>query len=145
MIRQYTPADADAIIAVWYAASKLATPFLQAAFLAQERDNIRNLYLPNTETWVLEEKDEVIGFTSLVHHDDGKVEVGAIFLDPGFHGCGYGTLMMNHVIAHYATVSLDVFSENTIGRRFYDRYGFRFVSEYRHDQTDLMMTRLVYP
>ena len=54
MIRPYAKQDVEALIEVWRAASQIATPFLSAEFLAQEAGNIRKLYLPNAETWVIE-------------------------------------------------------------------------------------------
>lgn len=145
MIRKYKPEDADAVIAVWYKASKLATSFLSEEFLAQEKENIRNLYLPNTETWVLELERQVKGFTSLIHHEDGTIEVGAIFLAPHTHGKGHGRALMDKVISLYPAVFVDVFSNNAVGRRFYDQYGFRHRHEYFHEATGQMMTRLSFP
>jgi putative acetyltransferase len=143
LIRQFETTDTDAVIDVWYRASKLATPFLSDAFLAQESDNIRHVYLPNTETWVLEIAGHVTGFLSLVHHSPGDAEVGAVFLDPAFHGKGYGRALMDKAVSLYRPLRLDVFEENAIGRAFYRRYGYRCVGTYVHEQTGRTMIRLV--
>lgn len=65
MLRKYKEEDRDDLIDVWFAASKIATPFLSDEFLAAERNNIAEIYLPNAETWIFEIEDALVGFTSL--------------------------------------------------------------------------------
>ena len=139
MIRQYEVRDTDTIIIAWYAASKIATPFLTEEFLAETRENIRNLWLPNAETWVFEAEGKVIGFITLIEN-----EVGAIFVHPKFQGTGAGKALMDHAISLRGHVFLDVFEENSVGRRFYDGYGFQFESKHLHKETGHMHLRLVY-
>ena len=55
MIRQYREDDTDALVSVWREANSLAQPFLSEAFVAQVAEDIRNIYLPNVETWVAED------------------------------------------------------------------------------------------
>ena len=81
MIRTYAKADCEAIIEVWFAASLVATPFLSKEFLAEERENIRTIWLSKAETWVFEDNGNVVGFLSLIGN-----EVGAIFVDPDYQG-----------------------------------------------------------
>ena len=52
MLRKYQTADLEELLNVWANASALAHPFLSQAFLALERYNIPNLYMPKAETWV---------------------------------------------------------------------------------------------
>ena len=139
MIRQYEARDTDTIIIAWYAASKIATPFLTEEFLAETRENIRSLWLPNAETWVFEAEGKVIGFITLIEN-----EVGAIFVHPKFQGTGAGKALMDHAISLRGHVFLDVFEENVVGRGFYDRYGFEFESKQLHEETGHMHLRLVY-
>lgn len=128
------------MVDVWYAASLLATPFLDDDFLAAEKDAIRNVYLPNADTWVYERTGTVIGFLSMLGD-----EVGAIFVAPESQGEGVGRALMDHAVSLAGEVFLDVFRDNVIGRRFYDAYGFKFEHEYLHEPTGRAMLRLVYP
>lgn len=48
MIRSYQSIDDDAIVEVWFTSSSLAHPFLKRDFMAQEKKNVREIYLLNT-------------------------------------------------------------------------------------------------
>lgn len=122
-IRRYASGDLDAIMHAWEAASALAHPFVPEAFLVSERHAIPNIYLPVTETWVVEVDGGVRGFVALIG-EAPDTEVGAIFVDPAFHGRGAGRALMDHARALRGPLMLKVFEENAVGRRFYDRYGF---------------------
>ena len=139
MIRKYREADCEAIIEVWTAASLVATPFLSDEFVTEERDNIRTIWLPKAETWVFEADGNVVGFVSLIGN-----EVGAIFAHPEYQGRGIGRALMDHAARLRDDLFLDVFENNAVGRRFYDRYGFRFEHKHVHEQTGHMQIRLSY-
>ena len=74
MIRKYEEKDLDDLLNAWAAASEIAHPFLPEEFLASERENIPNLYLPNAETWVLEAERKVVGFIALIGSARGRWE-----------------------------------------------------------------------
>lgn len=128
MIREYQIKDTDALVAVWRSASELAHPFLNEGFLAQEEKNLRTIYLPNAETWVVEDNETPIGFIALIED-----EIGGLFLNPSFHGKGWGKAMVDHAVDLKGSLRVEVFERNTIGRRFYDRYGFDETGRYWHE------------
>lgn len=137
VIRDYTCEDDDAIVSVWEAASRLAHPFVSDDFIAAERIAVRETYLPNTSTLVAEEDGAIIGFTSMMGD-----ELGAIFLDPAFHGQGVGRALMNAAAKGRAFVDVEVFKNNPIGRAFYDRYGFQEVRRSIHEPTGETLIRM---
>lgn len=139
MIRQYTEDDCEPIIDIWFAASLAATPFLSEDFLTEERENIRTIWLARAETWVYETEGEVVGFLSLIGN-----EVGAIFVHPDTQGRGIGKALMDHAASLHDDLFLDVFEDNAVGRRFYDRYGFKFEYKHLHEQSGHMQIRLSY-
>ena len=139
MIRPYQDHDINELLDVWYAASSLAHPFLPAAFQKQERENIRNIYIPNTRTWVYLVANELVGFISMIDN-----EIGAIFIKPTYHGQGIGTKMVNYVAQFHKTLEVEVFKANKIGRPFYDKYGFVYLSEYLHEATNNQVLRLKF-
>ena len=137
VIREYQPADLNDVLETWESASRLAHPFLREDFLEQERYNIPNLYLPNAETWVIEQEKQVIGFIALLGN-----EVGAIFVKPEFHGTGAGKALMDKARELRGNLQVEVFEANSIGRRFYERYGFKALSESTHEPTGNRLLRL---
>ena len=137
MIRKYEEKDIDELLDAWYSASKVAHPFLSEDFFDRERKNIRELYIPNVETWVYEKDSKVVGFISLMEN-----EVGAIFLDPDLHGTGIGRALMEHAKSLRTFLELYVFKENKIGRNFYDKCGFIKMYEHPHEETGFMQLRL---
>ena len=139
MIRQYTEDDCEPIIDIWFAASLAATPFLSEDFLTEERENIRTIWLARAETWVYETEGEAVGFLSLIGN-----EVGAIFVHPDTQGRGIGKALMDHAASLHDDLFLDVFEDNAVGRRFYDRYGFKFEHKHLHEQSGQMQIRLSY-
>lgn len=121
----------------WYSASQVAHPFLSQDFFEQERRNIRDLYLPYSETWVFDLDGVVVGFMSLIGN-----EVGGIFVDSAFHRHGIGRALMDHARGIRDELELDVFKDNAVGRSFYEKYGFSQVGEHLHEETGLMQLRL---
>lgn len=139
IIREYQSEDLNDLLASWESATRLAHPFLTEEFLDQERENIPNMYLPNAETWVIEQAGKVIGFIALLGN-----EVGAIFVQPEFHGTGAGKALMDKAQALRGDLEVDVFKENAIGHKFYARYGFQPINEYVFEPTGDIMVRLKF-
>ena len=53
-IRQYKETDLEAVLMSWEVATRLAHEFMTDEFISQERKNVAEIYLPNTDTWVAE-------------------------------------------------------------------------------------------
>ena len=138
-IRQYENTDLDAVLSSWEVATRLAHPFMTDEFIAQERKNVAEIYLPNTDTWVVQIDDEVKGFIALMGN-----EVGAIFLQPEFHGQGVGKALMDKAQELHGELEVEVFKENTLGRHFYSRYGFEHLEEKLHEPTGQQVLRLKF-
>ena len=74
-IRQYLETDLDDVLSAWENANKLAHPFLKADFVDQVRKDIPALYLPNADTWVIEDdfdetaESKVVGFIALMGNE----------------------------------------------------------------------------
>lgn len=140
MIRPYTPSDCESLLDVWARASALAHSFLPPAFLEAERVNIPKVYLPIAETWVWEADGRVVAFMSLLGS-----EVGALFVDPGFHRRGIGRALIRRAQARRGGLEVDVFERNYKGRAFYAALGFEQIHRSVHDQTGFGVLRLTLP
>ena len=139
LIRQYKDSDLEGLLSSWEEASKLAHPFLSEEFLARERKNIPEIYLPNADTWVAEIEGELVGFIALIGN-----EVGAIFLQPKHHHKGIGKALMDKARELHGDLEVEVFSANKIGRQFYSKYGFELLEEKVHEPTGQEILRLKY-
>ena len=138
-IRQYKESDLNAVLDSWEKATRLAHPFMSDKFIAQERKNVAEIYMPNTDTWVAESSGEVKGFIALMGN-----EIGAIFLQPSHHGKGIGRALMDKAQSLYGDLVVDVFKENTIGLSFYSKYGFELLKEKSHELTGQELLRLTF-
>ncbi|WP_299205489.1 GNAT family N-acetyltransferase [uncultured Amphritea sp.] len=138
-IRQYSEEDIEAVLSAWHAASTLAHPFLTSEFHEQVRYDMINLYLPNTDTWVAEIDEAVIGFIALAGN-----EIGGLFVQPEFHGMGIGKALMDKAHTLHKELEVEVFKKNSIGRKFYSQYGFEFQAESIHSATKNSVLRLKF-
>ena len=129
-IRPYADSDLDAVLNLWYRASKVAHSFLPDDFFERERREIATLWLPMAETIVFDVDNRVDGFLALIGN-----EVGAIFVDPEAQGQGIGRNLMESVKSRRQFLELSVLEANEAGRRFYDAYGFELVACSTCDRT----------
>ncbi|MCK6543965.1 GNAT family N-acetyltransferase [bacterium] len=136
-IRKYRESDLSAVLSAWENAQCLAHPFLSEDFQAQEKKNVRDLYLPNVETWVIEVDGVVVGFVSLIQN-----EIGGLFLQPTHIGKNFGKMLVDKALEFHNELIVEVFEKNIVGRKFYAKYGFRFVAEKTHEQTGERVFRL---
>ena len=117
--------------------SREAHPFLSEGFLETEREKISKRWLPASDTAVYEFGGRVVGFVSMVGN-----EVGGISVSPSFQNRGVGRALLHHAAATRPHLELEVFRANTVGRGFYDAYGFRVTAEGLDDTTGTPVLRL---
>ena len=139
MIRKYEESDIEEFLNVWYKSSSIAHPFLDSAFMEKEKTNIRDIYIPNTETWVYTQRDVLEGFIAMIGN-----EVGAVFVRPEKQGQGIGKELMDFVCQFHKTLEVEVFKDNKIGRSFYNKYGFRIIDEHLHEATKRELLRMKF-
>ncbi len=139
MIRKHNKNDLDPILDVWVQASTLAHPFLEKEFVEKVKNDMRELYIPNSETWVHEQNDKVIGFIGMMEN-----EIGGLFVLPGHHSKGIGTQLVNFILNTHKELEVEVFKKNKIGRAFYDKYGFKTFREFVHKESGQEVVRMNY-
>lgn len=139
MIRKYTDEDKETVVSVWRSASELAHPFLTTEFLDNETDALRNVYLAFAETWVSEIDGEVVGFIAMIDE-----QIGGLFVRPDHHGRGLGRALVDKAVSDKGSLVVEVFKENPIGRRFYERYGFHERDEFVHEASGEVTLRLAF-
>lgn len=142
MIRKYADEDKEAVVLSWRAASELAHPFLTPEFLDKEAEALREVYLAFAETWVSEIDGEVVGFIAMI-----DTQIGGLFVRPEHHGQGLGRALVDRVLADKVLAKqgglvVEVFRDNAIGRRFYERYGFRERDTFVHEASGEVTLRM---
>lgn len=138
-IRQYEQNDENRIIDVWYQSSAVAHPFLSTDFISKVKKDMSEIYLPNAKTWVYEEKGTIVGFISMIEN-----EIGGLFVIPNYHSKGIGSQLVDFVSNYHKVLEVEVFEKNKIGHSFYNKYGFNFMKEYIHEETNFKILRLEY-
>lgn len=137
MIRERKEEDTNAIVEVWYSSFTLAHPFIEDAFKEKVKKDMRELYIPNADTWIFEEDDTLIGFISMLGN-----EIGGLFVNPEHFSKGVGSQLVDHVSEMHEELEVEVFEKNRIGRAFYDKYGFKQIKQYTHAETNCEMLRM---
>jgi len=139
MIRKYHSEDLEAVIDIWYASSSIAHPFLDPTFVEKLKSDMRSIYMPNAESWVYEEDNSIMGFISMLDN-----EIGGLFVLPDKQSRGIGSSLVDFVSQSHSALEVEVFKKNSIGRAFYEKYGFKLQKQYFHEASSNEVLRLVY-
>lgn len=137
MIRRYSEEEIPQLLRIWEAAAIIAHPFLDEPFHQFVKTAMAETYLPNSNTWVYENEQGIIGFISM----NGD-EIGGLFVDPGHQSKGIGGQLVKHMIPKHAPLEVEVFKRNTIGLPFYVKHGFEVINEYFHEESGQDVLRL---
>ena len=119
IIRPAGPADTDAVIEVYLAATIPGQDFLPESFWRGGVDEIRTELMPQAETWVVEDRGDVVAFVAVL----GDL-IGGLFTLPEHQGRGLGTALVEHVAARHDPLFVEVFEANNAAREFYEHRGF---------------------
>ncbi|WP_219993615.1 GNAT family N-acetyltransferase [Asticcacaulis tiandongensis] len=119
-IRRYRADDTLRLGQIWLEASSLSHAFFSPDILKVQHQQVCDLYLPHSETWVLETEGKLLGFVGLIDRF-----VGGLFVSPEVQGSGIGRLLMMHALRMKGKLELDVYSLNTGAVAFYNRLEFQ--------------------
>ena len=141
MIRRGNVSDAVGVAKIqvgsWHEAYKGLMPdeYL-AAFTVDKRTPVWRELLVDGTTLVEHVDDDIVGFCSIGPARDDDLdnsvvgEIFALYVDPSQWRGGIGTRLcaagLEWLAEHgYKSASLWVLERNTVGRRFYEKYGFK--------------------
>ena len=139
MIRKHKEKDLEQIINIWYKSSTLAHPFLSSSFVEKVKSDMTNIYIPNSETWVYEIDNSIVGFISMLDN-----EIGGLFVLPNNQSKGIGTKLVDFIKKVHSELEVEVFEKNFIGRAFYDKYGFEKIKKFYHKESENEVLRLKF-
>ncbi len=130
MIRKYENKDIEKIIDIWLEASIKTHNFIDKKYWESKVDEMKYQYIPNSETYIYEKGENIIGFASL---NGNRLE--AIFIKPYFQGQGVGKELLNYVKRERKELMLSVYKENKKSISFYKRNGFKKLTEQEDKNT----------
>lgn len=123
----------------WNATYEGIIPFeIQEKFLKVAYNNDRmKQRLERSFLFVAEIDSNVVGFANFSPvYDEGKAELGAIYLYPEYQGKGIGSALLQKGINELEGVEeiyINVERDNEIGKSFYDAKGFQVLKEFDDD------------
>ncbi|MBB1315633.1 MULTISPECIES: N-acetyltransferase [Aliivibrio] len=139
MIRKYNATDINQVLSIWLNASIKAHDFVAEEFWQSQCENMRNIYIPASETYVCEKDNAVIGFYSLYEN-----HLAAIFVSPEHQGNGIGQQLMTHAKQQRNALSLSVYKQNEASYQFYLKQGFSVKSEQADEHTGCMAYSMTF-
>lgn len=107
--------------------------FLKSAY----NDEMMKRRLEQSQLFVAVYDEKVVGFANFSPvSEEGKAEIGAIYIYPEFQGKGIGSALLQKGINSLDDVKeiyINVEKENKIGKTFYEAKGFQIVKEFDDD------------
>lgn len=94
-------------------------------------DDMRNVYIPASETYVYERDGSIKGFISIYENN-----IAAIFVSPTLQGKGIGSELIKFVKNTNKELSLCVYKSNIKSISFYKKHGFQKECEQIDEQTN---------
>lgn len=121
MLRKYKSEDAEALTKLWLRCSVDSHNFVNDNHWKNLAEDIRNVYLPSSKTYVWDNNGKQLGFVSLQKGG----HIGALFVDKKHQGQGIGSMLLNSLRRKHKTLDLKVYRKNTEAMRFYMQHGFK--------------------
>lgn len=122
-IRKAKEAELDRLIEIWLESSFQAHDFIDQEYWEENREVMRNLYLPLSENFVVIE-GTIKGFLSMM----GK-EIAALFILPSEQGVGFGKALMQYAQEKNNEIYLNVYVQNERAKAFYQSQDFQIVEK----------------
>ncbi|MEX0662497.1 MAG: GNAT family N-acetyltransferase [Balneolaceae bacterium] len=123
-ITPLSSSDMNAVTAIWLKSSIRAHSFIPAGYWNSKVAEMKNIWLPKSDTWVLRSGKQIIGFYSLVEN-----RLAALFLLPSEQRKGFGKQLLEHAKRQRSELTLTVYKENKSGYQFYLSQGFKVTGE----------------
>lgn len=121
MIREYQEKDAFPLTQLWLESACDSHPFIPMEYWKSHMGEIQKEYLPQSYTMVWEEKEDLLGFISIVE----KNWIGGLFLLPQAQGRGIGSALLESCKRNKGSLSLAVYCKNKRAVSFYQKHFFR--------------------
>lgn len=131
MIRKATQQDIEKVMQIWLKASLQAHDFIAADFWQQRLAEVRDVYLPQAETFVYEDKHKIKGFISVILDNF----IGALFVDTAYQRRSIGSKLLDYVRQNRPNLTLKVYARNKAALNFYQKNDFKILVEKKDEMT----------
>lgn len=131
MIRKATQQDIEKVMQIWLKASLQAHDFIAADFWQQRLAEVRDVYLPQSETFVYEDKHKIKGFISVILDNF----IGALFVDTAYQRRSIGSKLLDYVRQNRPNLTLKVYARNKAALNFYQKNDFKILVEKKDEMT----------
>lgn len=118
-IELHKQSDIDTLTDIWYRGSIQAHDFIDQEYWLSQKTEMRDKYIPMSDTYVIYNQAEIVGFVSMVED-----YLAALFIDTSYQKNGYGKELINFIKIQKSKITLKVYKENTSATRFYEKNGF---------------------
>ncbi|PRX34706.1 putative acetyltransferase [Orenia metallireducens] len=119
MIRNSNKDDLDKIVHLWYEVSLKAHDFIDKEYWKTSQQDMKEKYIPLSDTYIIEEDNQLRGFISMVDN-----YLAALFVASNFQSSGYGKRLLDHVKKNRDYIELKVFKKNKKAYNFYSNNEF---------------------
>src|SRR5699024_428357 len=131
MIRAYKENDIDILIDIWYKRSLQAHDFIYSGYWESQIEEMKEKYIPLSETYLITNQTNIIGFISIVESN-----LAAFFIDEAYQNNRAGKELLNFEKRRRNKIRLKVYKENLSAVRFYEKNGFIIKEELTDEQTN---------
>jgi putative acetyltransferase len=119
-IRENNKDDICKLVNLWYGVSLEAHNFIDKEYWKKAKTDMKEKYIPSSETYILENNNELYGFISMIEN-----YLAAIFVDYKFQSQGFGKKLLDYVKKDRDYIELKVFKKNNRAYNFYAKNGFK--------------------
>ena len=120
MIRNLKNDDIDIVMELWKNSTIEAQNFIPDSYWLENYDNVKNNYLPNSDTYVYEEDGEIKGFVSLIEN----IFIGGLFIRVDSQRKGIGSVILDFLKERNDKLQLTVYDKNERAMKFYLKSGY---------------------
>src|SRR5699024_4298617 len=131
MIRAYKENDIDILIDIWYKRTLQAHDVIDSGYWESQLEEMKEKYIPRTETHVITNQTKIIGFISMV-----ECYLAALYIDVPYTNNRAGKELLNYEKRRRNKIRLKVYKENLSAVRFYEKNGFIIKEELTDEQTN---------
>ncbi|EGD47296.1 GCN5-related N-acetyltransferase [Ruminiclostridium papyrosolvens DSM 2782] len=129
MIRDFKKQDLDRIMDLWLDTNISAHSFIDNGYWESNYDTVKTM-MPNATIYLYEENDIIQGFVGLMDN-----YIAGIFVSRQVQSSGIGKKLLDYVKDKKATLSLNVYQENSRAVSFYLRESFAISNEQIDENT----------